>query len=314
MKALFYVAALPALTLSLVRCSSPTTGSSGSPIVSHPDVPGTIFTIVFENEDATNVISPANPFFYQLANQYARPTAYTSSTHPSLPNYIMMTSGTLNGVTTDSDPAYNLTIPGSDNLADQLDAANVPWRAYMESMGDPCTTESSDLYGAHHNPFVYYWSMRMNTARCTKDVVDFDENFTQDLASNQYRYMWISPNMCDDVHNCSTQVGDAWLQKVAGQIMASPGYLNGGALFILFDEGNERILGATAELPVIVISPNLVSTPYTTDTPFNHASYLSTVEDILGLERLPNTQNATSMDELFRVKDVEEIADAGGEL
>jgi hypothetical protein len=300
MKPLHITAVFFFTTWGATSCSAPTTGTTGSPIVSHPNVPGTIFTIVFENEDATNVISAENPFFNQLANQNGRPFAYTSSTHPSLPNYIMMTSGTLNGVTTDSDPAYNVTIPGNDNIADQLDSANVPWRAYMESMGDPCSTESNDLYAAHHDPFLYYWSMRMNTARCAREIVDFDANFAADLAANTYRYMWITPNMCNDVHNCSTQTGDAWLQNVATQIMASPGYQNGGALFILFDEGNERILGATADLPVIVTSPNLVTTPYVTDTAFNHASYLATVEDILDLPRLPATQNATSMDEFFK--------------
>lgn len=293
-----------ALGWAAADCTAADTGTTGSALVSHPDVPGTIFTIVFENENADNVIDPSNPFFYQLATQNGRPLAYTSSTHPSLPNYIMMTSGTLNGVTTDNDPSANVTIPGTENLADQLDAANIKWRAYMESMGAPCTTASSDLYGAHHDPFVYYWDMRMNSARCNADIVDFDTNFTADLASNTYRFMWITPNMCDDIHNCSTQVGDEWLQGVATQIMASPGYLNGGALFILFDEGNLRVLGASADLPVIVASPNLVTTPYVTSTAFDHTSYLATVEDILGMPRLPTTANATSMDEFFRAQEI----------
>jgi phosphatidylinositol-3-phosphatase len=285
--------------VATVDCSSADTGTTGSALVGHPYVPGTIFTIVFENENADNLINPSNPFFWQLSQQYGLPVAYTSSTHPSLPNYIMMTSGSLNGVTTDSDPSANVTIPGSDNIADQLDGAGIKWRAYMESMGAACTTESSDLYGAHHDPFLYYWSMRMNTARCNADIVDFDANFTTDLASNAYRFMWITPNMCNDVHNCSTQTGDAWLKTVVTQIMASPGYQNGGAIFILTDEGSTRYLGASADLPVIVVSPNLFTTPYQTTTALDHRSYLATVEDILGLPRLPNTVGATSMDEFF---------------
>jgi hypothetical protein len=282
-------------------CTAANTGTQGTPLTSHPNVPGSIFTIVFENEDASNVISPANPYIQQLANEYGVPLAYTSSTHPSLPNYIMMTSGTLNGVTTDSDPAYNVTIPGSDNIADQLDAANIPWRAYMESMGAPCTIASSGQYGAHHDPFLYYWDMRMNQARCERDIVDFDESFAADLASNAYRYMWITPNTCNDMHDCSTQTGDAWLAKVIPQIMASPGYQNGGAIFILTDEGNTRFAGASADLPVIVISPNLVRAPFVSNTAFDHRSYLATVEDILDMPRLSTTQNATSMDEFFQI-------------
>ena len=293
-----------------VSCASANTGTTGSPLVSHPDVPGTVFTIVFENEDAANVISPANPYINQLAHQYGLPVAYTSSVHPSLPNYILMTSGTQNGVTTDADPSYNVTIPGTANLADQLDAAGVPWRAYMESMGDPCTTQSSGDYAAHHDPFIYYWDMRMNTARCQKEIVDFDASFATDLASNAYRFMWITPNMCNDMHNCSTQTGDAWLAKVVPQIMDSPGYKAGGAIFILTDEGNTRYLGASANLPILVVSPNLVTAPYQTTTPFGHPSYLATVEDILGLPRLSTTENVNSLDEFFRDKG-DTAADAG---
>jgi len=291
-------------------CSGGSTATTGAPLVSHPDVPGTIFTIVLENEDAANVISPANPYIYQLSQQYGVPVAYSSSVHPSLPNYIIMTSGTQNGITNDADPAYNPTIPGTDNIADQLDAAGVPWRAYMESMGDPCKTQSEGDYAAHHNPFLYYWDMRMNTARCEKELVDFDANFANDLASNAYRFMWITPNMCNDMHNCSTQTGDAWLAKVVPQIMDSPGYKAGGAIFILTDEGNTRYLGASANLPILVVSPNLVTAPYQTTTPFGHPSYLATVEDILGLPRLSTTENVNSLDEFFRDKG-DTAADAG---
>jgi len=291
-------------------CSAADTGTAGSELVSHPDVPGTIFTIVFENEDADNVISPANPYFQKLADDYGRPRAYVSGVHPSLPNYVMMTSGTQNGVTTDSDPAYNVTIPGTDNIADQLDAASIPWRAYMEGMGDPCKTQSDGLYSAHHDPFLYYWDMRMQPDRCAKQIVDFDASFAADLASNAYRFMWITPNMCNDIHNCPTQTGDAWLAKVVPQIMASPGYKAGGAIFILFDEGSTRYV-ASADLPVLVVSPNLVTAPYQTETAFDHRSYLATVEDILGLPRLPATASATSMDEFFRSKEQALDADAG---
>lgn len=285
---------------SIGGCGASDNAAATQTLADPPDVPGTIFTIVFENEDADNVISPNNPFFQELATKYGRPLEYTSTTHPSLPNYIMMTSGSTNGIINDSDPTTNFTVPGKTNLADQLDAAGIPWRAYMEDMGEPCTVGTDGKYSAHHNPFLYYWTMRMNTARCEERVVDFATKFDQDLASNAYRYMWITPNMCNDMHDCSTQTGDAWLKDVVGRIMASPGYKNGGAIFVLFDEGNSRLPGAGANLPVIVISPNLKTTPYVTSTPFDHRSYLATVEDIFGLERLPTTSKATPMDEFFR--------------
>lgn len=293
---------------SFLGCSNGTSTNSASLVV-HPNVRGTVFTIVFENEDASNVISPNNPFFAELASKYGRAVNYKSSTHPSCPNYILMTSGSTNGVTNDNDPNQNVRVPGSANLMAQLDAKGVMWRAYMESMGAPCQMQSSGNYCAHHDPFLYYSYVAGDPASCNQHVVDYDQNFTADLQSGLYKYMWITPNMCDDMHNCSAQIADAWLQKTVTTIMASPAYTNGGAIFILFDEGSSRAPGATAPLLTLVISPNLTSAPFQTSTPFDHRSYLATIEDIFDLERLPTTKDATSLDEFFQV--LNDSTDAG---
>ncbi|HEY2370829.1 MAG TPA: alkaline phosphatase family protein, partial [Polyangiaceae bacterium] len=257
----------------------------------------TVFTIVFENEAATDVFGSEAPFFTQLSHQYGLATAYTSSTHPSLPNYIMMTSGSTNGIINDNDPTTNVPLQTHDNLAHQLDAKNVMWRAYMESMGDPCKMSSSGTYSAHHDPFLYYTDVTQGA--CAQHVVDFDQNFDGDLASGVYKYMWITPNMCDDMHNCEASVADAWLAKTVTKIMAADAYKNGGAIFILFDEGSSRAPGATAALPTIVVSPNLKNPGQPISIPYDHRSYLATVEDIFGLGRIATTQNATAMSDFF---------------
>ena len=177
-----------------------------------------------------------------------------------------------------------MQIPGTDNVAAQLDTGSVMWRAYMESMGQPCTMTSSTLYSAHHDPFLYYTYLAANAGRCDQHVVDYEQNFAADLASGLYKYMWITPNMCDDMHNCQAQTADAWLKLNLGKIMASDAYKNNGAIFILFDEGDSRLPGATAALPTLVIAPNLAKTQ--TATPFDHRSYLATIEDIFQLPRL----------------------------
>jgi hypothetical protein len=294
-------AALPAI----LACGSPTTGTQSTPVTpGHPDVTGTVFTILFENEDAATVLQPQNPSFYGLSQNQGRAASYVSSTHPSLPNYIMLTSGATNGVTTDNDPLVNVRILGNDNLADQLDAAHVNWRAYMEGMGEPCQMDSANNYSAHHNPFLYYASMVDDPARCKQRIVDFDTSFGEDLASGSYKYMWITPNMCNDMHNCSAAVADAWLGRTVDRIMASRAYRDGGAIFILFDEGASRLLGATAQLPTIVASPKLVAPGYVSQTFYDHRSYVATIEDIFDMPRLPTTADATPMDDFFVTKTV----------
>lgn len=284
--------------LAAVGCTHASTTTS-SAVVARPNVTGTVFTIVFENDDRQAVIMPTMPFFYRFANENGQALAYTSSTHPSLPNYIQMVSGASQGIVNDNDPKFAPRVLGHDNIADQLEAASVPWRAYMESMGEPCKLDSTASYSAHHAPFLYFDSVVSNRARCEEHVVDMDKNLDADLASDAYRYMFIVPNMCNNIHSCAPQIGDAWLEKIVAKIMASPGYKNGGALFVLFDEGSNRVFGASATLATIVASPNLVTPGFATGTPFTHASYLATVEDIFGLPRLPTTRGAVSMGEFF---------------
>lgn len=292
---------LPLVALALLGACAPLNpGVPGSPDRTYPAIDGTVFTIVLENENADDVLIPSNPTLYELAHTYGRADAYVSYDHPSLSNYLVMTSGTTHGNTTSDDPLVNaVQITGTDNLPAQLDEAGIPWRAYMESMFEPCRLDGTELYGANHNPFVYYQSLRNDVEHCRETVVDFDEHFDADLASNAYRYMFITPNRCNDMHDCASQIGDRWLADVLERIMASEGYRNNGVIFILFDEGYMRWGGAGANVATLVISPQLVSTNYTTNTRFDHRSYLATVQDIFGLPRLPTTETAVPMGEFF---------------
>jgi len=273
-------------------------GVPGSPDVKKPAIDGTVFTIVFENHEQHEVLRPEVPTFYNLSETYGSADAYISNLHPSLLNYIVMTSGDTQGVGNNNGPDLN-PLSTKDNLGEQLDAAGVKWRAYMEDMGTPCNMKSTGDYAVHHNPFVYYTSLTKDKARCKDRVVDFEDHFEDDLATGDYRFMWITPNMCNNMHNCGPDVADAWLKKVVGQIQDSPGYKNGGAIFIMFDEGSVRILGASADLPTVIVSEKLVEKGYVTDTRFDHTSYLATIEDIFDMPRLKTTKDATPMDEFF---------------
>jgi phosphatidylinositol-3-phosphatase len=290
------------IAASAIGCSSTGTNTTGGLTQrEQPDLQGTIFTIVFENEAATDVF-PNAPFFKSLAAQYAQATNYTSSTHPSLPNYIVLTSGATNGIMNDNDPVASVPLATHEHLAYQLDAKGIAWRAYMEGMGTPCKMESSGDYSAHHDPFLYYTDVTKDSAYCDQHVVDFDQNFDADLASaNPPKYMWITPNMCNDMHNCPATTADAWLKNVVTKIQASDAYKKGGAIFVLFDEGAMRFLGSTAQLATIVVSEQLATPGVPNDTAFDHRSYVATIEDIFGLDRISTTTNATPMDAFFKL-------------
>jgi len=252
---------------------------------------GTIFTIVMENHSASQIFgNPDCPFMNQLAQQYGVATNFRSSTHPSLPNYLVMTSGSTQGV---GDDGYHL-ISGTDNIFAQMDDAGIAWRAYAESMPRPCATSDTQLYASRHNPAVYYQSV-VQGGSCTDRVVDMS-TLWGDLSSNAVRYAWITPNIINDMHDGSPAQADAWLQQVVPSIQASPGYQQGGVIFILWDEGDESGRATDPDLlPAIVVSERLRSRPLVDSTAYDHRSYLAAVQDLLGLPRLPATANVNSM-------------------
>ena len=274
-------------------------GTTGSSSVADMPVTGTVYTIVLENEGAS-VLSEM-PYATSLTKQYASAGAYYSDHHPSLPNYLLMTSGTDHDVTDDDGPEKH-PIAGTENLADQLDEAQVPWRAYMEDMGEPCLMQDKGRYSVHHNPFVYYTSFANDSARCAKHDVDMATHFADDLKSNEFDFMWITPNKCHDGHDCPPAEADKWLQQIVPQIMASDGYKQGGAIFIVWDEGGPDatyVFGGKQTTPFIVVSDHVASRGFTSKTLYSHDSYLATIQDFFSLPRLATTKASAPMADLF---------------
>lgn len=299
---------LPLSMLSLLGACAPSNGGVPGPSdVAQLPITGTVFTIVFENHGAGAVLSETNPYIMGLADQYGTADAYLANSHPSLSNYLLMTSGDTHGVGDDAPPADH-PIDGTDNLADQLDAAGIPWRAYMEDMGEPCRLEDAGEYAVRHDPFVYYTSLTSDEARCREHVVDMEANLDADLAADAYRFMWITPNLCNDMHDCPTTTSDEWLSELIPRLMDSPGYRAGGAIFLVWDEGSTDVSYAASyvfhrpqNVPFILISDNLMNDGFVSGTTYGHDSYLATVEDALGLPRLATTAESTPMGDFFGV-------------
>ena len=63
--------------------------------------PAHIVVIVFENKDASEINARSAPAMTALGLRYARLTNYFATTHPSLPNYLALVSGSTHGITDD---------------------------------------------------------------------------------------------------------------------------------------------------------------------------------------------------------------------
>ena len=154
-------------------------------------------------------------------------------------------------------PAQTATLP------DQLTAAGLTWRAYVEDMGNvppgaPGSCRHPDLgapdpmqgprpgddYATWRNPFVYFHSI-VDSPDCAANDVGLD-HLAPDLAAGTGApsFAYIVPDLCHDGRDAQCADGapaglpaaNAFLRSVVPQILASKAYADGGLIVITFDQ------------------------------------------------------------------------------
>jgi hypothetical protein len=252
---------------------------------------GHVFTIVLENKDYDVTFGP-NPKAPYLAEKLAAKgqvlTQYHGTGHFSLGNYITLISGQAETPLTQADcQSFDEMTPGTPGLdgqilgsgcvypatartvADQMEAAGLGWRAYMEDMGKDLERDTTrrcahppigaedvtqkatenDQYATRHNPFVYFHSIIDDFASCKRHVVNL-RRLRHDLQhrSTTREYSFITPDLCSDGHdekceNPKQQGGyegiDAFLRRWVPKILHSKAFKQDGLLVITFDESEE---------------------------------------------------------------------------
>jgi hypothetical protein len=260
-----------------------------------------VIVLVMENEEASDVIgNTAAPFVNRLARRYARATRYFGVAHPSLPNYLALTGGSTFGIKSDCTDCS----VSARNLVDQLESAHVSWNAYMEGLPRACdTTGGVDGYAKKHDPFLYFRDVAGNPARCAR-VVPYAQ-LGSDLRTGRLpTFVWITPNLCDDGHDCGLAQADRYLAGIVPALLRELGPR--GFLLLTWDEGSSDAgcCGRQAvggRVATIVAGPD-VRAGATSAVAYDHYSALRTVEDALGLGRLGQAAApaTASLDALFR--------------
>ena len=260
--------------------------AAGQPPIRH------VFVVVLENQSYTDTFGPGTPAVYfanSLRKQGVLLENYYAIGHASLDNYVAMISGQPPNEDTQRDcPLFRdmiLRRPALDErgraigrgcvyppfvktLADQMDAAHLSWRGYMQDMGkDPArelptcghspigaretllTATAKDQYAVKHDPFMYFHSIIDRRSYCDNHVVNLDR-LANDLrtAATTPNLVFIVPNLCDDGHDSPCIDGapgglisaDAFLRALAPTILASPAYRRDGMLVITFDEAGSN--------------------------------------------------------------------------
>ncbi len=229
-----------------------------------------VVLIVMENRAYSEVIgSPDAPYINHLASVCGLATGYQAVAHPSLPNYLALTSGSTQGVTDDGGPdQHPLSAPSIFGLL----GSN--WRSLEESMPANCDLQSGGDYAVKHNPAAYFTSIRQ---ACQGQDVSLTT--PPDLSA---AFTFITPNLCDDMHDCATSAGDSWLAREVPLLLDTPQYLSEQTvIFITWDEST----GSTQQVPLLVIAPSVPRGARVAGF-FNHYSLLHTTEQLLGLTPL----------------------------
>ncbi len=171
-----------------------------------------VFIIMLENHAADHVIGdPAAPHITSLASTYGQATDYFGVTHTSEPNYIAATSG--NNWWVNNDNGWYPTTSNNfgpnrydhTNVVDELEAAHIPWDAYMQAMPSPgylpdfWPSSSNALYASKHNPFILYNDVRLDPARAAH-IKPYPDMAADLNGPHAPRYVWISPDECSNMH------------------------------------------------------------------------------------------------------------------
>jgi phospholipase C len=161
-----------------------------------------------------------------------------------------------------------------------------------------CQKTDAGTYLVRHNPAVYY----TNLANCDAWDVPLGTTDNGALLTNVNNgtlptFSTVTPDSCNDGHDCPTSTMDAWLAAWVPKITAGADYQQGRlAIIIAWDESE----GANPQIPAFVMSAHTV--PGTTSAAaFDHYSLLRTTEEITGVPLLGNAAGATSMRAAFNL-------------
>jgi acid phosphatase len=182
------------------------------------------------------------PNLWKLRSSGSVANAYYAPTHPSIGNYNDLAWGI---ITTNDDnctpTSCGFPYTGS-NLVRSLNDASRSWKGYAEDLPSPCFFGgNSNNYLVRHSPIPYISDVQSS---CNDRYVAFQDSslgFAHDRSAGTLpNFAFITPNACDDAHNCSLNTADTWVQNHVVGPLTSGGHLdptNGDTVLIVtFDE------------------------------------------------------------------------------
>ncbi|HET6148058.1 MAG TPA: alkaline phosphatase family protein [Polyangia bacterium] len=253
-------------------------GSTGAPPANYAHV--VIFA--FENRTWSNVglgfSASTMPYLHSLAAQcsFFSDWTETNTSQNSLTQYIGETSGVSNTSTVnDCNPSPSCQST-DNNIFRQVRLAGGTARNYVEGATTGCSASGN---AAKHIPGLYYFGTYTDGTGSHNDH-DFCNTevrpYSEFDANNLPTYAFITPNLCNDGHDCGDSVVDAWASTNIQSVLNSSAYQAGTvAVFVWYDEDHPV---PNLEIARTSHKGNITQTGVGT-----HAALLKTIEDLLGL-------------------------------
>jgi acid phosphatase len=258
------------LVVAVLLAAAP---SSAAPAVGVPRL-SHVVVVVLENLERPDVVGSTDaPYLNSLRRRYADLTSYTAVSHPSLPNYLALVSGSTHGITDDCTTCS----AAGPSIGTLLSARHLAWGGYAQ--GYP----SSPRFAKKHMPFLYF-------AGQAGHVHPLGALDPRRLPA----YAFVAPDLCDDAHDCALGVADRFLSTFLPPLLRVPST----AVFVVFDEGTTDAGGGGhvfAAVAGTAVRPHSVFR-----RPTSHYGLLRTVEDASGLRRLGASARALPITGIWR--------------
>jgi phosphatidylinositol-3-phosphatase len=241
------------------------------PIIDH------IVVVIEENHSYEQIIgNPAAPYINRLVKQGANFTDYHAIEHPSQPNYLDIFSGSNQGVTNDSLPAYRFS---TGNLARELIHRLLTFGGYSEdlpSVGYNGVTNLEKTYARKHNPWVNFSNIPKEV---NMPLTMFPEDYSQ-LPTISF----VIPNLNHDMHDGTIEEADQWLYDHLDSYVQWAKQHN-SLLVVTWDEDD----GSQGnQIPTIFVGPMIRVGEY--NEKVNHFNLLRTFEDAYDLSHAGHSQ------------------------
>lgn len=237
----------------------------------------------------------AMPYLNSLISQYGLATQYFANAHPSMPNYLMLTTGQIESF----DDNFSGTI-SDDNVVRELVKAGKSWKAYEQSLPSQGYLGSDQgAYVRRHDPFSYLSDVQNDSTQAA-NIVPFTQ-FATDLANNALpQYAFIAPDVNNDAHNGTLAQADSWLQTNIAPLLANSAFQTSGLLIITFDESELTDLeNGGGHVIAVIISPQ-AKKGYQSKTLYQHQSLLRLILAGSGVDTFPGLAGtAPDMIEFF---------------